>query len=63
MNIHPRACDLLTWLATDEARRCTKSNASGVYLENRIKFAFEAGWDKCERRIIGALTEAVAQEK
>lgn len=37
-----RALDI--WLASDEGMRATEGRTSGVYLENRLKAAFIAGW-------------------
>ena len=53
MTKHPQAVALDTWLASHEGRDTADGVTSGVYLENRLKRAFAAGWD--------AAVEAMAQ--
>jgi len=32
------------WLNSDEGKKCCEGSTSGQYLQNRLKFAFIAGW-------------------
>ncbi len=38
-------CEWQDWLASDEGKKCWASQASGVYLQNRLNMAFNAGME------------------
>jgi len=38
------------WLFSEEGKRCLEGKTSGQYLENRLRLAFIAGWNACEKR-------------
>jgi hypothetical protein len=39
------------WLFSPEGMKCGEGTTSGVYLQNRLQRAFEAGWNALERRL------------
>lgn len=43
MKIHPHAKAWNDWQASDEGQKCLAGIAQGVYLENRLIRAFQAG--------------------
>jgi len=37
------------WLQSDKGKKCCAGQAHGQFLENRLRFAFIAGWTACEQ--------------
>jgi hypothetical protein len=38
------------WLESDEGKKCGEGMTSGKYLENRLFYAFVAGWNAREKQ-------------
>ncbi len=56
---HPQAVALDKWLASADGRSMAEGVTSGVYLENRLKRAFAAGWDAA----VEAMSQAGGTER
>lgn len=46
---HPLVTAFDDWLVSSDGLSCNTGQASGVYLENRLQRAFEAGWEAREK--------------
>lgn len=52
---HPIAIELDRWLSSPEGLASSRGETSGIYLRNRLKAAFGAGWNALERRVRDAV--------
>ena len=59
MKRHPAAIAWSRWILSAEGKGCAKGKTEGVYLENRLSLAFQAGYDAA----VKLLTVPVEREK
>lgn len=48
-----RAVSWDAWLLTDEAKKCLDGTARGQFLQNRLWWAYMAGWEASEAKTKG----------